>query len=358
MRRRDKYILGGGAIGFGIVAVVDILWQWLKHNNENKPFTWESYNGMQTLKRGLFGFALGAGAGYLTYQHKVSQESELPFSSDGYLRKLLTRESLKANPETFQKVLQRREKVKQTLENKFRKKLAASLEDAGSFQKRTAIGSNYDLDIILPFKRTSFSNLELMYENVHRVIRKSFGQEAIITKQTKAISITFDEDTDPVYFDIVPGREINNYEADRLLNLYVRPEWVWQRGSSFKTNTRSQLKLTKNKPQARTVIKILKCYRDRNGFELPGALLEQCVVEALSNRNYGVHPSTTENLLNSMEYLSKKITQSTIIDHSNTNNNLNDKLPQYERDALAEQLIIDIKRIEANPRYIRDVFEA
>lgn len=357
MRRRDKYILVGGAIGFGLIAIVDILRQWFKHSEENKPFTWENYDGAQTLKKGLFGFAIGAGAGYLTYEYKVSEENKMPFSSDGYLRRILTKESLKAKPDLFQKVLQRRERVKQLLENKFHKKLVASPEDAGSFHKRTAIASNYDLDIIVPFKRTSFRNLEHMFESVHRVINNSFSNEATVTKQTKAISIEFDQETEPVYFDIVPGREINNYEKDKLLNLYVRPDWVWQRGSSFKTNVGSQRKLTRNKPQARTVIKLLKCYRDKNGFELPGTILEQCVTEALSRRNYGLHPSTTENLLNSMEYLSKKISQKNVIDYSNTNNNLNEKVPAYDREAFANQLIVDIKRIEDNPRYIAEIFE-
>ncbi|MBL7871175.1 MAG: hypothetical protein JNM78_06155 [Cyclobacteriaceae bacterium] len=358
MRTRDKNILVGGAIGFGFIAIVDILLQWFKHNEENKPFTWESYNGMQTLKKGFFGFVIGAGTGYLTYKYKVSEESKLPFSSDEYLRKLLTSESLKSKPSIFQKVLLRRERVKQLLTDRFHKKLVAPPEDSGSFHKRTAIASNYDLDIIVPFKKTSFNNLENMFEDVHEVIDNSFGHEATVTKQTKAISIAFDEETEPVYFDIVPGREINNYKNDKLLNLYVRPEWIWQRGSSFKTNVQSQQKLTKNKPQARTVIKLLKCYRDKNGFELSGPILEQCVIETLSNRNYGVHPSTTENLLNCMEYLSKKITQKTVIDYSNTNNNLNEKFPASDREAFADQLITDIKRIENNPRYIREIFEA
>lgn len=358
MRRKDKYILVGGAIGFGFVALIDILRQWLKHSQENKPFTWDSYNGIETLKNGFFGFAIGAGSGYLTYEYKVSEERKTPFSSDGYLRKHLTKESIKAKPDVFQKVLQRREKLKQLIETKFNKRLVSPPEDAGSFHKRTAIASNYDLDIIVPFKRTSFSSLEKMFESVHRVLDKSFGHEAIVTKQTKAISIAFDEDTEPIYFDIVPGREINNYGKDRMLNLYVRPEWVWQRGSSFKTNVRSQQELTKNKPQARTVIKLLKCYRDKNGFELSSPILEQSVVEALSNRNYGIHPSTTENLLNSMEYLSKKITQKTVIDYSNTNNNLNENFSASDREAFSDQLTDDIKRIEDNPRYIMEIFES
>ena len=358
MRRKEKYILVGGAIGFGFVALIDILRQWLRHSQANKPFTWSSYNGIQTLKNGFFGFAIGAGAGYLTYEYKVSEESKTRFSSDGYLRKYLTKESLKAQPDVFQKVLQRREKLKQFIETKFHKKLVSPPENAGSFHKRTAIASNYDLDIIVPFKRTSFSSLEKMFDSVHRVIDKSFGHEAVVTKQTKAISIAFDEDTEPIYFDIVPGREINNYGKDRMLNLYVSPEWVWQRGSSFKTNVRSQLELTKDKPQARTVIKLLKCYRDKNGFELSGPILEQSVVEAMSSRNYGVHPSTTENLLNSMEYLSKKLLQKTLIDYANTNNNLNDKLSASDREAIANYLIDDIIRIDRNPRYIKELFEA
>lgn len=85
------------------------------------------------------------------------------------------------------------------------------------FLRETAIGSNYDLDIVLPFKRNSYSSLEEMYYDVYEVIGKAFGDRATVTKQTKAIGLTFENNGNPIHFDVVPGREINNYAVEKDL---------------------------------------------------------------------------------------------------------------------------------------------
>jgi hypothetical protein len=109
-----------------------------------------------------------------------------------------------------------------------------------------------------------------------------------------------------IHFDIVPGSKINNYAVEKDLNLFVKPDWIWQMGSSFKTNIGIQKNMTKNKPEARTVIKLLKAYRDRNSLQLPTLMVEQCVVDALSENNFANYDSPTENHLNCMDFISKK----------------------------------------------------
>ena len=307
MRRQDRQIVNGALIFGSATALVDVLMQWSEHKNKGVEFTWESYNGLRTVKRSLIGAAVGGGLGYAYYCYKISEEATLPFNSDDYVKKILTEEHLKANPAAFKCVVAAREKVKQWMVDEFGNKLVALPVDTGSFYKRTAIASNYDLDIVLPFKRSSYNSLEEMYYDVYKVVGKTFGDRATVTKQTKAIGLTFENNGNPIHFDVVPGREINNYAVEKDLNLYVRPDWIWQRGSSFKTNVGLQKSMTVNKPEARTVIKLLKTYRDRNSLPLPTVMVEQCVVDALSENHFGVYDSTTENLLNSMEFISKKM---------------------------------------------------
>lgn len=357
MRRKEKYIVNGALLGAGLTALGDILIQWMEHIDRGEKFTWDSYDGTRTLKNSLKGGLIGAGAGYLYYEYKISEESKLPFSSDEYLKVVLTNESLRQNPVLLQNVKAFREKVKQWIVDKLGNKLVCYPEDTGSFTKGTAISSNFDLDIILPFKAGSFATLEEMYNSTYEMIYAEFGSRAKISKQTKAIGLTFEKDGDLIHFDIVPGREINNYLSNRDLNLYVRPDWAWQKGSSFKTNVFTQKKMTVNKPEERRVIRLLKTYKDRNGLPLPALIVEQGVVEALSDINNGVSASDTENLLNSMNFIAKRLEQKVYLDHSNTNNNLNSKLTSYQREYLIDQLYSDIQKIEDNPRYIKEIFE-
>ena len=340
MRRQDRHIVNGTLIVGGATALIDILLQRLEHKDNEIDFTWDSYNGMRTVKRSLIGAAVGGGLGYAYYCYKISEEAKLPFSSDEYVKKILTEEHLKANSAAFKSVVAHREKVKQWLVDKFGNKLVAVPEDTGSFYKRTAIASNYDLDIVLPFRKNSYNTLEEMYYDVYEVVGKAYGKNATVTKQTKAIGITFELEESQIHFDVVPGREINNYAVEKDLNLYVKPDWIWQRGSSFKTNVGVQKTMTVNKPEARTVIKLLKKYRDRNNLPLPTLMVEQCVVEALSNNNFGVYASPTENLLNSMDFISKKMEQKSLIDIANSNNNLHDKVSDMQRSYISTDLLL------------------
>lgn len=357
MRRKDRYIVNGALILGSATALGDVFLQWLECRNQGIEFTWENYNGMRTIQRSLIGAAIGGGLGYGYYCHRIREEAKLPFNPDDYLKRVLTEEHLKANPAVFKNVIAYREKIKQWILDKFGHKLVALPEDTGSFIKRTAISSNYDLDIILPFSRWSYSSLKEMYYDVYKEVGKAFEGKATVTKQTKAIGITFEKNGDIIHFDIVPGREINNYAIEKDLNLYVRPDFIWQKGRSFKTNVRVQKTITVNKPEARTVIKLLKVYRDRNYLPLPTLIIEQCVVDALSETNFGTYSSATENLLNCMDYISKKIEQRYLIDFTNSNNNLNNKLSELQRVNVSNKLRDDLDKIEENPKYIKEIFE-
>ena len=341
----------------GLITLLDIFLQWIEHQNNGSKLTWDNYDGWRTVKRAALGGVAGAGIGYGIYQYKISEEAKIPFSSDNYLKKLLSQEHLKSDPILYQKVRTYREDVKKWLAIKFGNSLASRPEDTGSFYKRTAINSNYDLDIVLPFRKSSYSSLEDMYESVFKIIGEKFHGRAKVTRQTKAIGLTFENEGNPIHFDIVPGREINNYIIEKDLNLYVNPAWSWQKGSSFKTNVSIQKNMTTNKPEARTSIKFLKAYRDRNELPLPTIMIEHCVVSALSESNYGVHPSPTENFLNCMEYISTKLEQKKLIDTANSNNNLINKLTELERSRVSTQLRHDMCNIQKNPRYISEIFE-
>lgn len=343
-------------IGIIVTAITDILLQWQECKNKNQDFNWEKYNGSRTVKRAVIGGTVGSCLGYVTYEYKINRESELPFETDNYLKKLLTEESLKNNPDILSKVISARNEIKNSLWEEFKSDLVAFPEDTGSFAKYTVLTSNFDLDVILPFKKESFKSLEIMYDTVYKIIKSKFGRKANISKQSKTIGLSIIHKGNPLYFDIVPGREIHNYKFDKNLNLYVNPRWAWQKGGSFKTNTEIQNRILVNNPKARATVKLLKKYKNTNGVNIPTTIIEQYTIEALSDKKYGLCYSETENLLNTMDYISNKITQNKLTDWANSNNNLHEKIDYFERKFIAKQLSYDIECIERNPRYIKEIF--
>ena len=357
MRRENKQILKGSLIGASITTAIDIFLQWEEHSKRGEAFTWKNFDGWRTLKWAATGGAIGGGIGYLMHHMNLAKESKQPFSSDKFLNEILANENLKTDKALFNRIIIEREKVKRILMNCFSHKLVTSPEVTGSFHKRTAIRSNYDLDIIVPFKKRSVRSLERMFNDVYDVLRITYGSNASINKQRRAIGIEINFGNDSIHIDVVPGREINNYLMDRKLNLYVKPEWIWQTGSSFKTNVKTQKELTVYKPDARKAIKLVKSYRDKNELELPSVVIEQCVVDALSENNFGTSSSSTENLLNSMDYISERIESGTIIDKSNSNNNILENVSDTGKLEVSNQINTDLVRINEDPRFIKEIFE-
>lgn len=357
MRRKQNYITKGALIIGSMTALGDVLAQWIEHNNREEEFTWEKYDGKRTLRNSIIGVGIGGVLGYGLYCYRLSEEAKLPFNSDEYLRKVLSKEHLRSRPDLLHIFLQKRQEIKEWLMLFFEHDLATEPQDTGSFKKYTAIASNFDLDIILPFKKNSYYSLKEMYDDVYNEIYHKFSKEATISRQTKAIGITFKIDNKEIHFDIVPGREINNYGKDKDLNLYANPNWVWQRGGSFKTNVKTQQTITGKKTQTRQVIKLLKIYKLRNDLPLSALEIEQSVMDCLSIKSYSTNSSITENFLNCMDYISKKLDKKMHIDKANSNNNLHNKSTNLVRQTIQSQLVMDIERIENNPRYIKELFE-
>lgn len=357
MRKKQLHIVQGALIGFGIGAVIDILLQRLEHSDRGEKFTLIRFDGTRTLKNGTISGILGAGVGYIIYEFGNSLYDKASFNSDVYLKNVLRTESLKENPELLENALFFRDKLKLWMVDNFAHKLVSVPENIGSFTKRTANANGFDVDIVLPYRRDCFQSLEEMYNWTHDRLKAEFGNIAKVKKNTKAISILFEKNGYEISFDIVPGREINDYKTDKKLNLYVNPNVFWKKGSSFKIDTSIQRNATTNKPEQRRVIRLMKSYNLRNSLCLPSVIIEQAVVEALSDQKYGVYYSDTDNLLNSMEYLAKKLEQKSFINNGNSNNNLNNKISSETKYNAVHLLRTDIEKLEDSPYYLKEVFE-
>jgi hypothetical protein len=356
MRKKEQLIFTGAIIGIGVSSLIDFILQLIESKNQGEKLTWDNYDFQRTIKNAAFGGTVGAAAGYSIYKLNSFEDSAKAFKSDQFLGTLLRNEDLKNDPQLLNVAIQFRDYLKLWIVKEFGEKLASLPENAGSFVKRTANLTDLDVDIIVPFKKESFTTLEDMYLYTLRKIENKFASNATISGQTKAITITIEKHGKSIKFDIVPGREINNYQLDKDLNLYVNPSSIWTRGSSLKINTGIQRSMTINKPQVRTILRLIKLYNKINSLGIPKIILEQSVVEAMDDRNFGVYTSNTDNLLNCMDFLSNVLIHDRYIDHANSNNNLLEKMSNSERQFAFHLLQRDLIKIEKNPRYLMEIF--
>lgn len=357
MRRHPKCVIKGLLLVGGGAIVRDLALQWWTRRNTTEPLSWQNVDISQTLRSGAVAAVTGAAIGEIVHQYVVYQESRLPFDPNVFLNKVLLREHLQADPRYFEAVLTLKTRLQALLARLFQDKLAAAPQLGGSFYKRTAIVSDYDLDFILPFKYVAYPTLKQMYQDVYDKLQNALSNNVLVTKQSRSIGIDFADPTGDIHVDIVPGREIGDHCYYKKLNMYVNGDWFWHQGSSMKADLSQQMGITRSKPMARRVIKLLKLYRILYAASLSNAAIEQCVVHALSKGQYGTSASLTENLLNSMHWLAKKLCQVTLWDIANTNNNLHAKMSDFDRRKTAQRLFKDIAAVEHNPRFLKEVFD-
>lgn len=357
MRTDNKYRIIGALAGASLGAAGSIAYQNARLKQKGEELTWNNLNGWQVLLWTIIGSIVGTQLGNLLYKFKAFHDENPNFSSGSFLGSLLKEESIKSDPAHFNLVIKYRQEVKDTLNFIYQSKLADVPQDAGSFKNRTAIASDYDVDIILPFKKNAFVSLASMHSGVYKKMHKAFGHKASVIKNKKTIGVTFHVGDHEIHFDIAPGREIDNFKRDGKLNMYVSPDWVWQNGSSLKIDVDKQQQLTVNNPEAREVIRLLKIYSLRNNLGIPPVIISQLTVKALNRSQYGTTYSRNENLLNAMSYLAGKLSLNYVKDLSNSNNNLLNKMSDEERYRSSELIFSDVRKIEKDSAYLKEVFK-
>src|SRR5690606_16725566 len=112
-----------------------------------------------------------------------------------HLEKVLETHRMSHINDLLDKYKQKREEVKEALEEKYKENIYRHI-NSGSYAKHTAINIKFDLDIVTPFKRNSFSTLEEMFDDVYEFLKEKYENEATIRKQKVSIGIEFNEDED------------------------------------------------------------------------------------------------------------------------------------------------------------------
>jgi hypothetical protein len=343
---------GIGALGGGIF---DLIAQYIELQDEGIPF-WENVNWERTLKRAGAVGLIGAVGGYLYYRLKLSQEAELPFNSDTYLHQVITENNIRADRSLYETAVKKRDEIKSFLAAKFNGQLAGAPVNWGSTARGTAIGDNFDFDILIPFSAYSFGSLEDMYNAVYKALYDKFDTASSeVRKQKRSLGMTFYLNDSELHFDIVPGREINNYQIDKELNLYVRPDNFWSQSSRIKTNLDAHRNMTVNRPDERKAVKLLKLYRDKNRLNMKSAIIQNMVMKAFDRKAPSF--SLSENLFHSMEYIANNLSISRVIDPGNTGNSLSESMDSYERNSVINRLNQDLDKIANNDRYFKEIFQ-
>ncbi|MVN22988.1 nucleotidyltransferase family protein [Mucilaginibacter arboris] len=235
--------------------------------------------------------------------------------------------------------------------------------NSGSFAKNTAVNKKFDFDLMIPFKRNSFSTLEEMFTDLYNYLLEKYGSIAHVRKQKVSIGTEFfaDDNGDVVKIDVVPGRELNQnqYKEDDKLNLYVYSQFGKLQGGSdyIRSNIKAQVQNIRDnadKVNLRQNVRLLKVWKIYNSKTPKSFFLELITIKAFDKVE--ITGGMWDRLKSVMEYIRDNVKTVSLPDPGNSNNEVADSMSDYEKSALSDDMKNMINRIEENSDYIKVYF--
>ncbi len=222
--------------------------------------------------------------------------------------------------------------------------------NSGSYAKKTAINTNFDLDLAVPFKRSEFRTLKEMFEDVQSWVetQKSSNRFGIkeVSRQRRSINLIFKVDGHELDMDIVPGRELSDgrYQEDYNLNLYDT-----KATASIQTNIKTHTELMVNRNLEREVIKLLKVWKTAKKQDMKSFLVELMVLSAFDKDSTMAGMKLYERLKGSLEFMTDNIATIRLEDPANPSNIVTDTLNAVEKQEFKGRfgrMLEDIERSE------------
>ncbi len=258
------------------------------------------------------------------------------------------------------KYKEKRKEIKEDLEEEYKGKIYGVI-NSGSYAKHTAINIKFDLDIVTPFKKTSFSTLEDMFESVFDFLYEKYKSQATVRKQKVSIGIEFfpDEDGDVISVDVVPGRELNEdqYTEDNKINLYVHSRYGLIKEKEYlQTNIVAQIDHIKQRENERKVIRLLKIWKTTNRENYKSFFLELITIKGFENRS--ITGNIWDKLKSIMEYIRDNVAEDgfTLKDPGNSGNDVADTLDEFQKNALKQRMRNMLDSIDDNSDNIKLYF--
>lgn len=255
-----------------------------------------------------------------------------------YLDAVLKTHNIELDTTKIEAYRSERKKVKEALEAHYGSKMYGPL-NSGSYAKHTAINTNFDMDVVIPFKRNQFKTLKEMFEDVNGYLYdlKKDKTTAIekVTVQRRSINLELIVNGELLDMDIVPGRELSHdeYQDNYNLNLYDTKV-----GTSTQTNIKKHIELLTGRAVERDIVKLLKSWKTAKKEDMKSFLVELMILEAFDRDSTMAGKKLYDRLAGSLVFIADNITTIKLVDPANSANIVSDTLTSVEKELFKGKL--------------------
>lgn len=256
----------------------------------------------------------------------------------------------------------KRDEVKEKLQEKYKGEIYTPF-NSGSYKKKTAVNIKFDIDLIIPFKKDEADTLETLFTNMFIYFDVDYRKEdstlLSVKKQKVSIGLEFLVDEHMLYLDIVPGREINDYQKDGDVNLYVNDTMgIFSKSSHIKSNIQKQIEKIRDNSEARECIKILKVWKRTNNINVKSFFMELIAIKAVEDYKGTFPTDIWDKLKYTLEYMRDNVETISLTDPGNPSNKVSDALTDFEKKSLSETIKWMLEAIANNEDSITRYFPA
>ena len=283
---------------------------------------------------------------------------------------------------SLEKFISKKNKVKNALNVKFSDFKASNAIDSGSYAKKTAINTKFDIDCCIPFKKKvsdsdkGFSSLKEMFEEVYKYLKNEYTEtDSDITKdkvrkQKVSIGLEFEIDGEIFDMDVVPGRERpnnNSYSDSKDLSLYINPSNRSKKEEELsktriKTNIKKHLELLggADRTHERKIAKLLKVWKTERKIQNGGKLIKSFMMELYTKEAFDntedIPSDLWEKVKMVMNHIIDNITQNDLVDPANSHNIVSDSMSDTAKSDTKRDMKKTIKEIDEESDKIKDYF--
>lgn len=276
-----------------------------------------------------------------------------------HLNDVLESHRMKHIDDKMKKYLEKRDKVKDALQEKYKQKIVVRAINSGSYAKYTAVNTKFDIDICQPFKRDSFQTLEEMADDFYEFFKKEYSDSELIEikKQRVSTGLIFWIDGESVPMDVTPGRELESggYEKDKYLNIHVRAKGD-KPATYTQTNISKHVELIQGKTAERRVIRLLKIWKNKHSSNVKSFFMELITIKAFEKNSNNLPSDQWGKLKMVMEFIRNNVETITLTDPANSTNIVSNTLEKSEKKQFSEDMKNALQQIEDNEKRISYYF--
>lgn len=286
--------------------------------------------------------------------------------------------------ENLDRYIKKKNKVKEAMDAHFSKERASTSIDSGSYAKKTANNTKFDIDVCTPFKKKTkddedgFSTLKEMFDDVYKYLRNEYSKDdddlekENVRKQKVSIGLKFVfDDGDELELDVVPGRERPDnasYNEDSTdLTLYINPTKLTKKEeedgkSSIKTNVKKHVNLLSgsSRTHERKIARLLKVWKTEKKKKDSGKLIKSFMMELYTKEAFDQADEIPTGLWNKVkmviECIIDNIESKNLVDPANSGNIVSDSMSDSAKTDTRKSMQTTIDEIEEDSDKIKEHF--